>query len=134
MNLSWRKRLQRHTLTNGRRTILTTALWLLALMTIVAQPHYKIIDYAKLNDAVTMVHRIVRDNYGMMWFATDDGLYRYDGYTFVNFKSHSGDGVNMPSNQQWRWHLVSDSRTSVPVRHTYMPVHRRTLRLRAKTG
>ncbi len=91
--------MQRHTLTNGRRTILTTALWLLALMTIVAQPHYKIIDYAKLNDAVTMVHRIVRDNYGMMWFATDDGLYRYDGYTFVNFKSHSGDGVNMPSNR-----------------------------------
>lgn len=88
MTQTWRKRM-------------TTAatVWLMTITAIVAQPHYKIIDYAKLNDAVTMVHRIVRDNYGMMWFSTDDGLYRYDGYSFVNFKSHSGDGINMPSNR-----------------------------------
>ena len=85
---------------NSRKRLTWVAIvWLLAIMTTVAQPHYKIIDYAKLNDAVTVVHRIVRDNHGMMWFATDDGLYRYDGYSFVNFKSHSGDGVNMPSNR-----------------------------------
>ena len=88
MTRTWRKRM----------TIAATV-WLLTITAIVAQPHYKIIDYAKLNDAVTMVHRIVRDNHGMMWFATDDGLYRYDGYSFVNFKSHSGDGINMPSNR-----------------------------------
>lgn len=82
-----------------KQIILTAIVWLLAVMMTVAQPSYKIIDYAKLNDGVTMVHRIVRDNHGMMWFATDDGLYRYDGYSFVNFKSHSGDGVNMPSNR-----------------------------------
>ena len=88
MKQTWRKRM----------TIAATV-WLLTITAIVAQPHYKIIDYAKLNDAVTMVHRIVRDNHGMMWFATDDGLYRFDGYSFVNFKSHSGDGINMPSNR-----------------------------------
>ena len=88
MTRTWRKRM----------TIAATV-WLLTITAIVAQPHYKIIDYAKLNDAVTMVHRIVRDNHGMMWFATDDGLYRFDGYSFVNFKSHSGDGINMPSNR-----------------------------------
>ena len=64
-----------------------------------AQPHFKIIDYEKLNNRVTTVNRIVRDNHGMMWFASDDGLYRYDGYEFINFKSHSGDGTNMPSNR-----------------------------------
>ena len=82
-----------------KQIILTAIVWLLSTIITVAQPSYKIIDYAKLNDGVTMVHRIVRDNHGMMWFATDDGLYRYDGYSFVNFKSHSGDGVNMPSNR-----------------------------------
>lgn len=72
---------------------------LLAVVTAFSQPRYKIIDYKKLNDAVTTVSRIARDNQGMLWFATDDGLYRYDGYDFVNFKSRSGDGVNMPSNR-----------------------------------
>ena len=62
-----------------------------------AQPHYRIIDFAKLNNSVTQVNRIVRDKRGMMWFSTNDGLYRYDGYDFQNFKSRSGDGVNMQS-------------------------------------
>lgn len=86
-------------LTWKQRFAMTATCWLLTITAMVAQPSYKIIDYAKLNDQVTMVHRIVRDIHGMMWFATDDGLYRYDGYSFVNFKSHSGDGVNMPSNR-----------------------------------
>ena len=86
-------------LNRKKRLTLAAIVWLLATMMTLAQPSYKIIDYAKLNDGVTTVHRIVRDNHGMMWFATDDGLYRYDGYEFVNFKSHSGDGVNMPSNR-----------------------------------
>lgn len=83
----------------GQRLFLTVVFTLVLLTSAVSQPHYKIIDYKKLNESVTMVNRIVRDNQGMMWFATDDGLYRYDGYDFVNFKSRSGNGVNMPSNR-----------------------------------
>ncbi|MBR1547361.1 MAG: helix-turn-helix domain-containing protein [Prevotella sp.] len=64
----------------------------------ISQPRYKIIDFARFNDNVTQVKRIVRDNQGMMWFAANDGLYRYDGYDFRCFKSRSGDGINMPSN------------------------------------
>ena len=67
------------------------------VLTSIAQPHYRIIDFAKLNNSVTQVNRIVRDKRGMMWFSTNDGLYRYDGYDFQNFKSRSGDGVNMQS-------------------------------------
>lgn len=66
---------------------------------VVANPGYKIINYEELNNAVSRVERIVRDGQGMMWFATSDGLYRYDGYEFKGFKSRSGDGVNMPSNR-----------------------------------
>ena len=81
------------------RYLIMVAMLLLAVMGMTAQPHYKIIDYEKLNNQVTTVNRIVRDVHGMMWFSSDDGLYRYDGYDFVNFKSRSGDGVNMPSNR-----------------------------------
>lgn len=77
---------------------MTLLLSLMATMTALAQPHYKIIDFAKLNSKVTQTNRIVRDRQGMMWFSTNDGLYRYDGYEFRNFKSRSGDGVNMQSN------------------------------------
>ena len=92
-----------------RRLVLTAVLLLPALLAlspdscllspaVLAQPRYKIIDFSKLNDAVTQVNRIVRDSQGMMWFGTSEGLYRYDGYEFRSFKSRSGDGVNMQSN------------------------------------
>ena len=73
--------------------------WIHSTLGILAQPQCKIVGYDKLNNAVSQVNRIVRDGNGMMWFATTDGLYRYDGYEFKNFKSSSGDGVNMPSNR-----------------------------------
>lgn len=82
-----------------------------------AQPNYKVSSYSKLNNSVSSIRRIVRDGNGLMWFATNDGLYRYDGYEFKNFKSHSGDGVDMPSNhinnmytssEGFIWCLVSD--------------------------
>ena len=75
-----------------------TCLLLLLVSCTMAQPHYQIISYEKLNNKVTRINRIVRDGQGMMWFSTNDGLYRFDGYDFKNFKSRSGDGVNMQSN------------------------------------
>jgi ligand-binding sensor domain-containing protein/serine phosphatase RsbU (regulator of sigma subunit) len=36
------------------------------------------------------VYTIIQDHKGFMWFGTDDGLSRYDGYTFKNFYSESG--------------------------------------------
>ena len=72
-------------------------LWLMALG-VMAQPRYRLMTYDDFNGSASQVSRIVRDGHGMVWFSTSDGLYRYDGYDFRNFKSHSGDGVNMPSN------------------------------------
>ena len=56
-------------------------------------------SYDEFNDGVAAVGRIVRDSQGMMWLGTHDGLYRFDGYTFQNFKSHTGDGIDMSSNR-----------------------------------
>ena len=39
------------------------------------------------------VNDIIRDQYGFMWFATGNGLSRYDGYRFVNFSK-----PDLPSN------------------------------------
>jgi len=43
-----------------RRYVMTVTILLLAVMGMTAQPHYKIIDYEKLNNQVTIVNRIVR--------------------------------------------------------------------------
>jgi ligand-binding sensor domain-containing protein/signal transduction histidine kinase len=36
------------------------------------------------------VNRIVRDSRGFLWFCTEDGLSRYDGYTFTNYGVEQG--------------------------------------------
>src|SRR5574344_349110 len=43
--------------------------------------------------------RIVQDKRGFMWFATWNGLNRYDGYEFAVFKSQLGDGNNLTSDR-----------------------------------
>ena len=45
------------------------------------------------------VTQIVQDRQGMLWFATWNGLNRYDGYQFECFKSQVGDGVDMPTDR-----------------------------------
>ena len=45
------------------------------------------------------VTQIVQDHQGMMWFATWNGLNRYDGYEFQCFKSRPGDGIDIPSDR-----------------------------------
>ncbi len=37
------------------------------------------------------VSSILKDDKGFMWFATDGGLNKYDGYTFTKFKNKVGD-------------------------------------------
>lgn len=34
-----------------------------------------------------------------MWFATWDGLYKFDGYTFKNYKAHPGDSIGLSNNR-----------------------------------
>ena len=39
---------------------------------------------------------IVQDERGFLWISTWRGLYRYDGVEFRSFKTHPGDGTQMP--------------------------------------
>jgi ligand-binding sensor domain-containing protein/two-component sensor histidine kinase len=40
------------------------------------------------------ISRIARDRRGFLWFCTEDGLSRFDGYTFTNYTTQQGLPVN----------------------------------------
>ena len=50
----------------------------------------------------SLATHLVQDKTGIIWIATWDGLYRYDGYRFLNFKSRPGDNSPLTVNRiQW---------------------------------
>lgn len=44
------------------------------------------------------VSAILKDRYGWMWFATDDGLNRFDGTRFTVYRHKAGDSTSLPDN------------------------------------
>lgn len=44
------------------------------------------------------VNSIIQDENGYMWFATNDGLNRFDGYEFTVYKPNSGDKHSLSNN------------------------------------
>ena len=45
-----------------------------------------------------MINAIIQDQYGFMWFATNDGLNRFDGYNFSIFKNNVEDSNSIAGN------------------------------------
>ena len=45
-----------------------------------------------------MVSSIIQDRAGFMWFATKDGLNRYDGYSFRVFRNDPADSTTVRDN------------------------------------
>ncbi|OOQ61611.1 hybrid sensor histidine kinase/response regulator [Mucilaginibacter pedocola] len=41
---------------------------------------------------------IYQDKYGFMWFGTQDGLNKYDGYKFTAYKHSANEGHSLPAN------------------------------------
>lgn len=65
-----------------------------------AQPQCTVTHYDETNGmAQWFVTQIVQDKKGMIWFATWNGLNRFDGYTLECFKTRVGDGIDLPSNR-----------------------------------
>jgi diguanylate cyclase (GGDEF)-like protein len=50
------------------------------------------------------VNSILQDDRGFMWFGTQDGLNRYDGYTFTVFKHDSLDPASLSNSTVWALH------------------------------
>ncbi|PJA98495.1 MAG: hypothetical protein CO128_07035 [Ignavibacteriales bacterium CG_4_9_14_3_um_filter_30_11] len=55
------------------------------------------------------VHSILQDSRGFMWFATEDGLDRYDGYNFKIYKNNPQDNSSISDNFIWTIYEDRDS-------------------------
>lgn len=54
------------------------------------------IEKGLANNAVTSVYK---DKRGLMWFGTYDGISRYDGYNFLNFRNEPNDANSLVNNR-----------------------------------
>lgn len=65
-----------------------------------AQPICQIKHFSIYNGLVQRtVTDIKQDSKGFIWFSTWNGLNKYDGYTFKNYKAYPGDGCTLTSNR-----------------------------------
>src|SRR4030095_2713634 len=67
------------------RTLCTHLFWVLLLNTGAAQVQPLRLHRIKPPSMKTDIHAGAQDPEGYMWFATDDGLYRYDGYNYTYY-------------------------------------------------
>jgi len=59
------------------------------------------------------VYSVIQDRHGYLWFATDNGVVKYNGYSFKIFNTESG----LPANDVWK--LFEDSYGRIWL-HSYM--------------
>lgn len=73
---------------------------LLTALMLTAQPLCRVVQYDE-EDGVPSSHltQLLQDERGFMWFATWNGLCRYDGYDFQTFKPQVGDGCHMATDR-----------------------------------
>lgn len=83
-----------------RRTFLII-LFIICGLSAFSQQSYnrKVLKYSFKNGlSYGFITGIVQDDYGFMWFATEDGLNRFDGINFKVFKHNSANPFSLPSN------------------------------------
>ncbi|MBD2753484.1 hybrid sensor histidine kinase/response regulator transcription factor [Spirosoma validum] len=76
---------------------------------VAAQPLTNYFDHLSVEDGLSSnsVMCILQDREGFMWFGTNDGLNKYDGYTFTTLKRDLNDTVHGFQNNQI-YHLCED--------------------------
>ena len=60
-------------------------------------------EHISIGDGLSSVttSAAVQDKYGLLWFGTDDGLNRYDGYSFKVYKNIPNDPHTLIDNRIW---------------------------------
>ena len=84
-----------------RRLLIFAIFFLLGSTSILAQSNKELkFETISINDGLSqgMVNAILQDHYGFMWFATNDGLNRFDGYHFTIFKNNTDDSTSIAGN------------------------------------
>lgn len=59
-----------------------------------------VFEHLSMKEGLSMnpVMSIVQDKKGFLWFGTQDGLNRYDGYKFIVYKTKDGDSASISDN------------------------------------
>ncbi|MCL4707483.1 hypothetical protein KJ068_20190 [bacterium] len=72
--------------------------WLLFARTISAQPQEVRFEFLTIEHGLSnfSINDIIQDGQGFLWFATEDGLNKYDGYDFKIYKADPDDGAALP--------------------------------------
>jgi signal transduction histidine kinase/ligand-binding sensor domain-containing protein len=119
------------------KTSILNLLLLLSLFTS-AQVDFVRMDQITSSDGLCsdIVWKSIRDRQGFMWFATDDGLARYDGKDFITLRSEAGNKESFETNMNFDvindhegiiWSLTKNSlirvdpRTLSAERHNHKP-------------
>ncbi len=78
-----------------RTSLLTT---LLVASTLLGQPRDLRFEHFSVEQGLSnfTIYSIVQDRHGFLWIGTEDGLNRFDGYTFTVFKNHPADSSSLP--------------------------------------
>ena len=69
-------------------TLLTACLLVSSLF---AKPDFKVKDIDHISSIALGVEKIMQGHDGFIWFATKNGLYRYDSYAITNFKLYCSE-------------------------------------------
>jgi signal transduction histidine kinase/ligand-binding sensor domain-containing protein len=87
---------------NLMRIGMVLSLWLAGL-SLQAQQQQINPEYITVQEglATTRVIDVMQDSYGLIWLTSSNGLQKYDGYTFENFRNIPGDPTSLQSNLVW---------------------------------
>lgn len=79
---------------------------LLITLTGIAQPaDLNFINFSNKDGlSSNIVHAIVKDKFGYMWFATDDGLNKFDGVNFTVYRNNHADSTSISGNTIFALH------------------------------
>ena len=118
----------------NKRQILSVAA-MLVWLTVISQPAVRVSHYDE-KDGLPHNHvtQLLQDELGFMWFATWNGLCRYDGNEFRTFKAQPGDGCHMPTDRFRDIALRPDGCIICRVDEAYYLFDTRTCRFSDLTG
>lgn len=116
-----------------RHIVMLLTCWLVGLG-LAAQPLCKVQKYDEA-DGVPSSHvaQLLQDKHGLMWFATWNGLCRYDGYEFRSFKPQVGDGCHMTTDRIRNITLLPTGNILCQVDYEYYMFDTRTYHFRDLT-
>src|SRR5437016_6322434 len=75
--------------------------WLFIDRSVLAQSPVLPFEHLTTKDGLShsRVNRILQDRQGFMWFATWDGLNKYDGYKFIVYRNDPDDSTSISSSR-----------------------------------